>query len=114
MNPFEDFEDIEDNNTIQTSDQTIDQKILYIWVQKMGRKSNTYVSGWSITNDEIKAHLKLIKKNLGCNGSIKDMLVDGTSTIEQRVMHLQGEHADYLKDFIINTGIEPSLIHIKG
>ena len=110
MNPFEEIE----NNTDQITDQNTEPNILYIWVQKIGRKSNTFVSGWSIADDEIKAHLKTIKKSIGCNGSIKNMIVDGNDTIEQRVMHLQGEHAVYLKNFICNTGIEPSLIHIKG
>jgi translation initiation factor 1 (eIF-1/SUI1) len=112
MNPFEDFND--NNDTDQIVDQNTEPTILYIWVQKMGRKSNTYVSGWSISDNEIKSHLKTIKKSIGCNGSIKNMIVDGNDTIEQRVMHLQGEHAVYLKEFICNTGIEPSLIHIKG
>jgi translation initiation factor 1 (eIF-1/SUI1) len=110
MNPFEEIE----NNTDQITDQNTEPNILYIWVQKIGRKSNTFVSGWSIADDEIKAHLKTIKKSVCCNGSIKNMIVDGVDTIEQRVMHLQGDHSVYLKTFISNTGIEPSLIHIKG
>jgi translation initiation factor 1 (eIF-1/SUI1) len=111
MNPFEEIDDITNDQLV---DQNTEPNILYIWVQKMGRKSNTYVSGWSITNDELKAHLKTIKINKGCNGSIKNMVVDGNDTAEERVLHLQGDHAVYLEQFISNTGIDPSLIHIKG
>jgi translation initiation factor 1 (eIF-1/SUI1) len=111
MNPFDEIE----NNTIdQPVDQNTGTNIIYIWVQKLGSKSNTYVSGWTISDDDIKTHLKTIKKKNGCNGSIKCMIVDGIDTVEQRVMHLQGDHAAYLKCFISDTGIEPNLIHIKG
>lgn len=104
MNPFEDIDKITNTTTAQ--------KPIYIWIEKMGRKHNTYVSGWEITDDDLKEHLKIIKKKNGCNGSIKEMIVDGNSL--ERVMQLQGDHADYVNHFIIDTGIDASLIHIKG
>jgi translation initiation factor 1 (eIF-1/SUI1) len=110
MNPFEEIE----YNTNQVTDQNTDPKILYIWVQKMGRKSNTYVSGWSIADNEMKDHLSYLKKSNGCNGSIKNMIVDGDDTVKQRVLHLQGDHSECLKQFIVGKGVEASLIHIKG
>ena len=104
MNPFEDI----DNST----NTTTSLKPIYIWVEKMGRKHNTYVSGWNIADNEIKEHLKNFKKKNGCNGSIKEMLIEGNSL--ERVMQLQGYHADCVNQFIIDTGIDANLIHIKG
>jgi translation initiation factor 1 (eIF-1/SUI1) len=104
MNPFEDYTT---NTTTDTTDKPIN-----IWVTQTGRKHNTYVSGWDIDDAVIKEHHKTMKKNKGCNGSIKDMEVDGGST--ERVMQLQGDHADYVKKFITDTGVDASRIYIKG
>jgi len=105
--PVNPFEDCTNNSTNDALDKPIN-----IWVTESGRKHNTYVSGWNIDDAVIKEHHKTMKKAKGCNGSIKDMEVDGDST--ERVMQLQGDHADYVKKFIINTGIDPSRIYIKG
>jgi len=104
MNPFE---DINNNNNTNTTESPI-----YIWVEQSGRKQNTYISGWNIDDATIKEHLKFIKKKNGCNGSVKDMEVNGDSI--ERVMQLQGDHSDYVKQFIIETGIVDTRIHIKG
>jgi translation initiation factor SUI1 len=104
MNPFEDYTN---STNIETTETPI-----YIWVEQSGRKYNTYVSGWNIDNDTIKEHLKTIKRKNGCNGSIKDMEVNGNSI--ERVIQLQGDHVDYVKQFIITTGINESQIYIKG
>lgn len=105
MNPFEEFEES------NTTTSTITQGIINVWVETTGRKSNTYVSGWVIDEDLLQEHLKTIKKKQGCNGTIKNMLVDGEKC---RVLHLQGDHCDYLCNFIVGTGIDHDLIHIKG
>ena len=33
---------------------------------------------------------------------------------DKYVLHFQGNHADYIKEFIISTGFEESLIYIRG
>ena len=104
MNPFEDFNH---NSTTDTSVKSIS-----IWIEQTGRKQNTYISGWDIDDVIIKEHLKTIKKKNGCNGSIKNMEVNGCSI--ERVMQLQGNHAEYAKTFISATGIDPDCIYIKG
>jgi translation initiation factor 1 (eIF-1/SUI1) len=104
MNPFEDYTN---NSTTNTTARSIN-----IWVTQNGRKHNTYVSGWDIEDELIKEHHKTMKKFKGCNGSIKNMEVDGGSV--ERVIQLQGDHADYIKKFISDTGIDASLIYIKG
>ncbi len=104
MNPFEDYT----NNT--NTDAT--ESVIYVWVEQYGRKHNTYVSGWNISEVDIKEHMRTIKKKNGCNGSVKDMEVDGN--IVKNVMQLQGDHAEYVKKFIIATGVPESSIYIKG
>lgn len=104
MNPFN---DINNRKATASTGSTIS-----IWVENYGRKHNTFISGWEITPEEMKEHLKTIKKKNGCNGTIKDMEVDGT-TVES-VMQLQGDHAEYVKTFIIGTGVPESSVYIKG
>ena len=62
-----------------------------------GRKTNLFISGWEIENSLRKEHLKNLKKKLGCNGSIKQELIEGT---EETVIHLQGDHTDKVVDYI--------------
>jgi hypothetical protein len=45
MNPFEDYT----NNT--NTDAT--ESVIYVWVEQYGRKHNTYVSGWNISEVDI-------------------------------------------------------------
>ena len=42
-----------------------------IWIEELGRKKNTYISGW--LDDNMKEHIKYIKKHKGCNGTIKKL-----------------------------------------
>jgi len=104
MNPFEDYT----NNT--NTDAT--EKPIYIWVENNGRKHNTYVTGWDVDDSTIKSHLKTIKTKTGCNGSVKISEVNGNSI--ERVLQLQGDKADYVKDFIVKTGVDAARIYIKG
>lgn len=97
MNPFE-----EEDNEITAN---IPLNII-IWVEMNGRKKNTYISGWN----DIE-HLKIIKKNKGCNGTIKDIDEDGNIV---KVMQFQGDHSDYIEKYLINIGIDKEYIYIKG
>jgi translation initiation factor 1 (eIF-1/SUI1) len=87
-------------------EETNNTNTIEVWVEERGRKSDTYVSGWNINDTKLKENLKAIKKSKGCNGSIKE--------IENiKVLHLQGNHRDYLIEYIKNTGINESLIKVK-
>ena len=63
-----------------------------------------------IDDDLLKDHLKMIKKNKGCNGAIKEMVKE---TGKIKVLLLQGNHKDYVFNYIKNTGIEESCIKLK-
>lgn len=92
-------------------DNLIDSiNFIEIWVETRGRKADTYVSNWNITDDELKEHLKTIKKKKGCNGSIKE-IERGTGKI--KVMQFQGDVKYYISDYLTNIGIFKDNIKIK-
>ena len=149
MNPFTDY-------AINNSTKDDLTNPITVTVTQNGRKHNTYVSGWDVDLLILKQYLATIKKNKGCNGSIKKEKVtkqgnnddqsdnednqsdneddqsdnDNQSNYNYKkinkkereeekkpdkyVLHFQGNHADYIKEFIISTGFEESLIYLKG
>lgn len=103
-NPFEEM----NNNSIITKNSNIE-----VWVEANGRKKNTYISGWELTNDQLKEHIKTIKKKNGCNGTIKDIINEDTAGITQ-VIQLQGDHVDFVVNYLKQNNVDPSAIIIKG
>jgi len=103
MNPFDEFEQ---NDTIQ-------ELSIVIRVETRGRKKNTYITGWAISEDELKDHVKSIKKSCACNGSIKDV-VDPLDTIGEshpvKTIQFQGDVVDFVTKYIINLGVNPNSI----
>ena len=87
-----------------------EDNIITISKNRRGRKINLFISDWNITKDEMKEHLKNLKKSLGCNGSIKTETIEG---VEKCVLHLQGDHTDKIKEYLINNNIDKSKINIK-
>lgn len=93
INPFE---NINNTNNIDVNENNIT-----MWLEVYGRKKITNISGWNITENEIKEHLKLIKKKKGCNGNYKE-----------NIIQFQGDHIDYMKDYFNSLSI--TNIIIKG
>jgi translation initiation factor 1 (eIF-1/SUI1) len=101
MNPFEqEPSDVVLNN--------FELNKIEIWCEERGRKCITHVYGWNINDTELKEHLRTIKKKKGCNGTIKKMSVDEIGEVS--VLQLQGNHVDYVKEYIINI----SFVNIWG
>lgn len=98
------------NSPFDTENNNIFPKELKVQVllQTMGRKKITFLTGWNINNEELKDHMKNIKKKNGCNGTIKT-LEDNKTEIQ-----FQGDLVDFLKDYLVKSGIEPNNIIIKG
>ncbi len=99
MDPFSN-----NNNTISFDEDNI----ITISIVRRGRKTNTYITGWKLTDDERKDHLKNLKKSFGCNGSIKTCIIE---SIEIPCIHLQGIHTEKIKEYLKNNDI--SQITIK-
>ena len=95
-NPFEDdsvgSNDLNNNNVESTN--------IELWIETNGSKKLTYISGWNVSSDILKE----IKKKKGCNGIIKNGIIQ-----------LQGDHIRYIYDLLLNTHfIDKSFIKIKG
>lgn len=82
-----------------------------IELKKRGaKKSNTYVKNWNLSKSELKTHLKKLKQQLGCNGSIKNE--EGEK--DKFIVHLQGDQRDIVKNYLISIGEKESNITIHG
>lgn len=93
MNPFE--------NTVNNNNNINNDNNIIIWLENYGRKKITFISDWNIDEEEIKNHLKNIKKKKGCNGIYKD-----------NIIQLQGDHIDYMVQYLNNLSFNN--ITIKG
>jgi translation initiation factor 1 (eIF-1/SUI1) len=91
-NPFDEIKEINTKNSI-----------IEIWVESYGRKKNTFVSGWDIPTKDIKTHIKIIKKRNGCNGSVKN-----------NIIQFQGNITDYVKQYLIEKDIDINNIRIRN
>lgn len=109
MNPFEENnEEPQDTNVTNDTDTNVN-----IWVVINGRKKNTYITGWNIPEDDLKEHLKTIKKKNGCNGSVKSLPNESNNGFVI-TMQFQGDHADYVKDYLIKNGVDVNNIQVRG
>lgn len=104
MNPFQ-------NINVESTENN--QSDITIWVETNGRKKNTYVSGWNLSDDKLKEHLTFIKKKNGCNGTIKFVTtVDNDEPVKS--LQLQGNHSEYLFKYLTDNGCDKNLINIRG
>ena len=94
MNPFNELEELTMTNT---------NNKIEIWVESYGRKKITYISGWDLPDKDIREHIKIIKKRHGCNGSIKN-----------KIIQFQGNISDYVKIYLIDKGIDIDNIRIRN
>jgi len=106
LNPYEDFK----QNVFE--DELLNNEVIELWVEINGKKKNTYILGWNLEKTELKEHLRTIKKKKGCNGTIKKITTEAYGEVS--VLQLQGNHMEYVKDYIINTGISSDNIKMKG
>ena len=81
-------------------------------MEQLGKKKNTYCVNWNIKEEELKEHLSKIKKINGCGGSIKKLEDDDGNTAIG--MHFQGDLVQYLKEYLIKSGIDKQSIYIRG
>jgi len=89
------------NNGINFEDEIKLENKLIVFSERRGRKTNTYILDWNLSKEDIKLHLKNLKKKHGCNGSIKTILYQGE---EKEVLHLQGELKNEVKEYLVENG----------
>lgn len=97
----------DDNNNINID---FEENKIIIYSERNGRKSNTYIIDWDISKENMKDHLKNLKRKHGCNGSIKTKMFQGES---KEVLHLQGELKSEVKDYLMSKDINESDIEVK-
>jgi len=102
MNPFEC-----DNEVSNNIEPTIVN--ITIWKEKRGRKTNTYLTGWNLEEDELKGYIKDFKKKKGCNGSLKEDEETGGFKL-----HFQGDKVDDVIEYHKTKGIIDDNITLKG
>ena len=95
MNPFEDNND--------TNQNVILSKEVTLWIESSGKKKNTFISGLAYNTEQLKEHLKNIKKKHGCNGSIKD-----------DILQFQGDQIDNVEKYFNVLGIYDITINSSG
>jgi translation initiation factor 1 (eIF-1/SUI1) len=83
---------------------------IIIFSEKNGRKTNTYIVDWEIEKEDMKNHLKILKKKHGCNGSIKMKNYQGD---EKQVLHLQGEWKSDVKEYLMSLDVKEENIEVK-
>lgn len=98
------------DNTISFEDNDFNEVKIIIFSERNGRKTNTYIVDWDIEKEEIKQHLKNLKKKHGCNGSIKTKMFHGEN---KDVLHLQGEWRYKVKDYLMSLDINENNIEVK-
>ena len=97
-------------SNLNTTNEIFKQQNITLFSEKRGRKTNSYISGWEIDEEEMKMHLKNLKKKFACNGSVKSIEMDGNM---QTVIHIQGDHIDHLVKYLIENDISQENINIK-
>ena len=96
MDPFE-------NNDIEETKEDICIKKVTIWIETHGKKKNTFIKDLDLEESVLKDHLKNIKKKHGCNGSLKD-----------NVLQFQGDHIHNVKSYLNSIGINNIIINSSG
>ena len=94
---------VETNNILFKPEEQI-----VVFGEKTGRRANTYIVRWAISDDDIKNHLEKMKKSFGCGGSIKNIDYEGQSDI--KAIHLQGDTVVKAGKYIKSLGIKKVLI----
>jgi translation initiation factor 1 (eIF-1/SUI1) len=93
MNPFENEED--NNSSIKNTN-------VEVWLEINGKRKNTYASGLNFEADVLKEHLRNLKKKHGCNGSLKELSIEGQV---REVLQLQGDHVENMLTYLKSINI---------
>jgi translation initiation factor 1 (eIF-1/SUI1) len=97
------FFSMETTNFMADAAALINKKKITIMGASRGRKADTYIVNWDISEDELKTHLKTMKQDFGCNGSIKMVEYEGKQV---KGLHLQGDKISKVEAYLIKKNIK--------
>lgn len=97
------FFSMETTNVMSDAESLIYKKKITIMGSSRGRKADTYIINWELPEEELKAHLKKMKQDFGCNGSIKMVEFEGK---EVKALHLQGDKIKKTEEFLKKLNIK--------
>jgi translation initiation factor 1 (eIF-1/SUI1) len=100
MDPFDNNHEETPFDTTQENNQTLFSNEIIIWIETHGKKKNTFIKGLQFDESALKDHLKNIKKKHGCNGSMKD-----------NILQFQGDHINNIKVYFNSIGISNIVIN---
>ncbi len=101
---------METTNIMDDAKALINKKKVTIMGSSRGRKADTYIINWELSEDDLKSHLKKMKQKFGCNGSIKMVDYEGK---EVKALHLQGDKIQDAKKYLITLSINIKDLDVK-
>ena len=97
------FFSMETTNIMSDAESLIYKKKITIMGSSRGRKADTYIINWDLQEDDMKIHLKKMKQDFGCNGSIKMVEFEGK---EVKALHLQGDKIKKAEEYLKKQNIK--------
>ncbi len=96
-------------NTTENLNTTLMQEELtpIIFGERHGKKTNTYIINWNITDVEQKSHLEKMKKKYGCGGTLKSIIYEGK---EYTALHIQGNNINKVRDYMVSLNIKNIIV----
>ena len=105
------FSSMETTNIMTEASSLLNKKKITIKGESRGRKADTYIINWELSEEDEQTHLKKMKKSFGCNGSIKFVDFDGKKDI--KALHLQGDKIQDAKKYLISLNINIKDLDVK-
>ncbi len=97
---------VEQNNTNDIFKEEYTSVIVFC--EKSGRRYNTYIVGWTASEDDLKKALEKMKKTFGCGGAIKKINYEGKEDIKS--LNLQGNFVIKTANFLKSLNIQNLII----
>lgn len=86
---------------------------IYIWTRKPKKTINTCMYGWDVDIKELKEIHKIMKKKLGCSGTLKKEIIFNKEK-KELVFSLFCNCINDIKLMLINKGIDEKYIILKN
>ncbi len=109
FNTINQFNNLEESFKTSASDNTqeLAKKKVIVLINQTGKRKNTYIIYWNISDEEKKKHIKVLKNKCACGGSVKDIEYDN---VQENVLHLQGSHEETVKMHLFENNVTDIIV----